>query len=230
MKAKFLVVDDEPKVADSIAQILEEEGYEVITAGDDLWALYYYDEFQPDLIILDILFGDDERMGLDILKKIREKDETIPIIMLTGLSEDELEPRSFKYGAVDFVRKSISTKALLARVEARLPRALRELTVIDDHIKIDKSNHSVKVKRNGEWQSVHFEPKEEGVLIKLVSNPGHVITRERLYEIFFPDTEDPANALNRCIHELRKRLEPDPRDPQYILTKRGVGYYFVEYR
>jgi DNA-binding response OmpR family regulator len=175
MKARILIVDDEPKQVSSFARSLEQEGYEVVIAKDDLEALYLLEVFQPDLIVLDICFGSNERKGLDILKKICEKDETIPIIMLTGLSEDELEPRSFKYGAVDFVRKSISAKALLARVEARLPRALRELTVIDDHIKIDKSNHSVKVKRNGEWQSVHFEPKEEGVLIKLVSNPGQVI-------------------------------------------------------
>jgi two-component system response regulator VicR len=215
MKAKILIVDDEPEVAESLAQILEEEGYEVITAEDDLWALYYYDEFQPDLIVLDICLGGGERT---------------PIIMLTGLSEAELEALSFDLGATDFARKSIPKEALLRRVKARLPRALRELIVINDHIKIDKSNNSVKVKSNGEWQRVHFEPKEEAVLMKLVNNPGQVITRERLYETFFPDTKDPANALDRCIYELRTRLEPDRHSPQYILTKRGVGYYFVDYR
>lgn len=232
MKAKILVVDDVPEVAKSLARVLEQQGYRVITAGDDAEALYYYDEFQPDLIILDICFGYDERMGFDILKEIRvqKNDKTTPIIMLTGLSEDELEPRSFDYGATDFVRKSPSTEALLARVKARLPRVLRELTRIDDTIEIDGDSNSVKVKRNGEWQEVHLEPKEYEILIKLVENACQVITRERLYDQFFPDAKDPANSLNRCISELRKKLEPDPRNPLYILTKRGVGYKFKNFR
>lgn len=230
MKARILIVDDEPKQVSSFARSLEQEGYEVVIAKDDLEALYLLEVFQPDLIVLDICFGSNERKGLDILKKIREKDETIPIIMLTGLSEDELELRSFKYDATDFVRKSINTKALLARVKARLPRALWKPTEIDGRIKTDLGNYSVKVKRDGEWEEVHLEPKEFEILKKLVSNPGRVVPRERLYETFFPDTEDPANALSRCIYELRKELEPEPRNPQYILTKRGVGYQFKDYR
>ena len=150
--------------------------------------------------------------------------------MLTGVDGDEPEVRSLEYKATDFVRKSVSTRVLRARVERRLPRALRELIVIDNHIRIDRHSDLVQVKENGEWQEVHFEPKEEAILLKLVSHPGQVITRESLYEAFFPDTKDPANALNRCINELRKKLEPDPSNPRYILTKRGIGYKFVDYR
>lgn len=232
MKAKILVVDDVPEVAKSLARVLEQQGYKVITAGDDAEALYYYDEFQPDLIILDIRFGYDERMGFDILKEIRvqKNDKTTPIIMLTGLSEDELEPRSFDYGATDFVRKSPSTEALLARVKVRLPCVLRELIRIDDTIEIDGESDSVKAKKNGEWQEVPLEPKEYEILMKLVKNAGRVITREILYDQFFPGAKDPANSLNRCISELRKKLEPDRRNPQYILTKRGVGYWFKHFR
>lgn len=232
MKAKILVVDDEPEVASSLAQSLEEKGYEVIIAEDDREALYYFDKVQPDLIILDIRFGPyDERMGLDILKEIRELkgDRATPIIMLTGLSEEELEPLSFNLGATDFVRKSVSTKGLLARIKARLPRAIREPIVIDDRIEIDLSNNSVKVKRGDEWQRVHFEPKEFAVLRKLVLNPGRVIEREVL-ENSFEDAENQAKTLNSYISKLRSELEPDPRDPQYILTKRGVGYWFKDYR
>jgi two-component system KDP operon response regulator KdpE len=232
MKAKILVVDDEPKVVNSLAQVLEKEGYEVITAGDDAEALYYYDEFQPDLIILDIGFGDNERKGLDILEEIRvlKNDRTVPIIMLTGLADVRLPPDSYDKDADHFVRKSESTDYLLALVKRCLRRSKPELVVIGDRIEIDRSSRSVKKKTDGEWERVHFEPKEFDVLEKLVSNPGRVITREVLYDNFFLDSEDPANALNRCIYELRKRLEPDPPNPQYILTKRGVGYCFVDYR
>jgi len=229
MKAKILIVDDEPEVANSLAQILHKEGYEVKTAGDDVEALYYYDEFQPDLIILDIRIGVEERMGLDILKKIREKDKTIPIIVLTGLADDELEWLSLDLGAIDFVSKSRPAKALLAHVKRRLPRSMRELVVIDDYIEIDQCNNSVRVRKNGEWQRVHLEPKEEAILMKLVNNRGRVITREVL-ENLFPNAKDPAATLHRYIWELRNKLEPDPRNPQYILTKRGVGYEFEKYR
>ncbi len=231
MKAKILIVDDEPKQISSFAQSLEQQGYEVVIAKDDREALYLFDEIQPDLIVLDICFGFDERMGLDILKEIRElrNDKTTPIVVLTGLTDDELEPQSFDLRATDFVSKSRPTKALLARLKARLPHAMDELVVIDDCIEINWGNHSIKVKRDGEWQRVHFEPIEFAILKKLVNNSGRVIERKVL-ENFFPNAKNPSATLNRYISELRHILEPDPDDPQYILTKRGVGYWFEDYK
>jgi len=232
MKARILIVDDEPEQVSALARILEQESYEVAIAEDDLWALYYYDEFRPDLIILDIGLGGNERKGLDIVEEIRvlKNDKTIPIIMLTGLADVRLPPESIKRDADYFVRKSESTEYHLELVKRCLRRSKPQLVMIDDLIEIDRSSRSVRKKTDSEWERVHLEPKEFDVLDKLVSNPGRVITREALYDNFFPDSEDPANALNRCIYELRQRLEPDPRNPQYILTKRGVGYYFVNYR
>jgi DNA-binding response OmpR family regulator len=226
MKAKILIVDDEPEQVRAFARILKQEGYEVKLAKDDLWALYLYDEFRPDLIILDIGFGYNKRKGIDILKEIREKDKTIPIIMLTGLADDGLDSLSYDKDADYFVSKSVSTESLLALVKRCLRRSKPRLDKIDDRIEMDLGNYRVRVKKDSEWQRVPFEPKEFKVLEKLVLNRGRVITREKLYSQFFPDAEDPANALNRCIHELRKELEPDLRNPQYILTIRGVGYMF----
>jgi len=226
MKAKILIVDDEPEQVSALAQGLEQEGYEVVIAQDELEALYLYDEFQPNLIILDIGFGPDMRKGLDILKKIRERDEQIPVIMLTGLSEDDLELRSFDLKATHFVSKSRPIEAILVRVKARLPNAP---TMKDEHLEIDLARDSVKVKRDGAWQEVHLEPLEFEVLNKLVSNPGRVMLLEVL-ERLFPNAKNPATTVRRYISELRTELEPDPSNPQYILTKRGVGYWFKDYR
>ena len=223
------MVDDEPEQIAALARILEQQGYEVAIAEDDPEAWFLLDEFRPDLIVLDICLGSNERGGFDLLKRIKAKDLSIPLIVLTGLPGEELELRSLDLEAVDFVRKSSSTEVLLARVKRRFPLALREPIVIDGLIKIDPSGHRVWATRDDEWQEVHLEPREFELLSKLVSNPGRVISRQVL-ENLFPDAQDPGATLNRYISELRAALEPDPRNPQYILTKRGTGYWFKDYR
>ena len=180
--------------------------------------------------MLDICFGYEERKGLDILKAIRQEDKKIPVIMLTSLDDDRLDPLSYDLDADQFVSKSMSTKALLARAKRCLRRDKPGLEVIDDNIEIDRGNRSVKKKTDGEWQRVPVQPKEFDVLEELVSNAPRVITREALYDKFFSDVQDPASALNRCISELRHKLEPDRSNPQYILTTRAVGYWFKDYK
>jgi DNA-binding response OmpR family regulator len=224
------MADDEPEQIRPFARILEQEGYEVGIVEDDLEALYLLDEWQPDMIILDIRFGYNRRKGLDILKEIREKNNTLPIIMLTGLSDVRLPEDSIDRDADYFVSKSEPTGYLLALVQRCLRRSKPGVIRIDDRIEIDPGNYSVKVKRDCQWQPLHFERKEFDLLYKLVSNPGRVIRREDLYYEFFPDAKDPAVTLNRYISELRKKLEPEPDQPQYILTKRGIGYWFKDYR
>jgi len=226
MKARILIVDDEPEQVCPFARILKQEGHEVVIAEDDPEAWYLLDEFRPDLIILDICLGRNERGGFDLLKRIKAKDKAIPIIVLTKLRDEEVELRSLDLKAVGIVRKASSTRVLLAHVRRWLPS---EIIPIDDCIKIDLGAHRVWVKRDGEWQEVHLEPRELELLKKLVSNPGRVITREVLWNLF-PDAEDLDATLNRYISELRTKLEPDPHNPQYILTKRGVGYWFKDCR
>jgi DNA-binding response OmpR family regulator len=229
MKATILIVDDLPESIREFAEILGDEGYEVIIAENELEARYYLDERRPDLIILDIGFGYEERKGLDILKVIRKNDKTISIMMLTGLDDDRLDPLSYDLDADQFASKSMSTPALLARVKRFLRRDKSEIEMIDDQIEINRGSRSVKKNSDDGWHEVHLQPKEFDVLEYLVTNAGRVIPREVLYERFFSDAKDPANALNRCIRELRRKLEPDPGRPQYVSTIRGVGYCFMDY-
>lgn len=234
MQPTILLADDEPDFLQLLSQQLAEAGYKVETAEDDLAALYLYDERQPDMVILDIRFGPNERLGLDILKAIRQDrgDTTTPILMLTSLSapniREQVEPRSFDLGATDFVPKSIGPKGLMARIRARLPQALRNVMVIDDYLEVDTQAQTIRRKSNNQWQPVTLEPKEFRILIKLIQNPGRVIERQVL-ENFFDDTPDPSRVLNRYISELRRKIEPDPSQPEYILTKRQVGYKFRDY-
>ena len=227
MKAKILIVDDKLHTVSALSSILKQDGCEVILVQDAPWALYYHETLHPDLIILDIEFGYEERKGLDILKEIRERrnDTTTPIIMLTGLDEDELEPISFRYGAIDFAKKTSSTEGLLARVKARLP----PLLYADEYLKIDLDTYLVQVKTDDGWQDIHLEPQEFELLRRLIVNPGQVIRREKLNDLFL-DAQDPDNTLNHNISVLRKKLEPDSSSPKYILTERGVGYLFKSYK
>jgi DNA-binding response OmpR family regulator len=229
MKATILIVDDRPDTVCAFAKVLEDDGYEVLPiAADELDARYFLDEHQPDLVILDIQFGNEQRKGFDILKAIREKDKTIPIIMLTELLDERLDPLSYNLDADHFVSKLWKTETLLARVRRCLRRDRPEIEIVDDRLEIDRGSRSVKKAKDAVWSRVHLQPKEFDVLEHLLSNAGQVITREILYARFFQDATDPANSLNRCIRELRRKLEPDPANPRYIVTTRGVGYCFED--
>lgn len=229
MKAKILLVDDKPEQIQAFAQVLALEGYETVVAQDDLWAMYLVDEFQPDLIVLDIRFGHDHRKGLDILKQIRAQDKMLPVVMLTGLIEDGLDAQSYDRDADHFISKSASPQSLLALVRRSLRRRESGLEKIDDRLEMDKDGGSARVERNGEWQTLHFEHLECQVLKKLMYNRGQTIPRADL-ERLFVRSQDPANSLNRCISEIRSKIEIDPRHPEYLITVRSVGYCFQDDR
>ena len=186
MKWKILIVDDKYESVSALIERLEQEGYEVIYAEDDRWAIHHYEDFAPDLIIPDIAFGGNARLGLDILNEIRQvkNDNTTPIIMLTGLDGDELALTSYNRDADYFVRKTASTKEILALVKRCLRRLKPETVLIDEYIEIDRNTRSVRKKTDGEWSSIDFEPKEYDMLIRLVDNCGRVVLREVLERIF----------------------------------------------
>ncbi len=230
MKFKILLIDDNPDALKLYKRNLEDHDYQVITASNDIEAYYLLETQIPDLIVLDISFGDNDRLGITILKWIRDKlGEAVPVIMLTGVKQDELEPLSFNLGASDFAWKTISIDGLLARVHTRLGRSQIPI-IIDDYLRVDLNNAAMSVKRDEEWQLIPLHPREWDVFKKLFLHPGRIIPRENFLENIFADADNSERALNICISRLRSLIEPNPPDWQYILTRYGVGYSFREYR
>jgi two-component system alkaline phosphatase synthesis response regulator PhoP len=222
MATRILVVDDNPNVISFVQPALEREGYQVVTANDGAEALYQAEEFDPELIVLDIEMP--EPNGLEVCRQLRQRGDQAPIIFLTvrdSVTDLEL---GFEFGANDYVTKPFDVRELLARIKARLPPRRME---IDDHLRIDVSRHKVWVRRDDEWQEASLTPKEFDLLQYLVYNAGRPIGKATLLEqVFdFPDDVE-TKTVEKHIWALRQKLESNPAEPRYILNVRGIGYKF----
>jgi len=227
MAFKILVVDDhiddEEYPINELPGILRSAGYEVITTSN---AENSYDliwECHPDLIVLDIMFGNLGPYGIEITKAIRLNDWNMPIILVTNEAKETGDVLSgFEAGADDYVTYPCDNRVILARIRANLPPAVVR---IDDRIEIDFTNRIVRVKKLGEWNPVHFQPLEFELFKTLVIHEGIVVLsltlKERVWGKLVSDT-----ALQTAISRIRKKVEPDPRNPQYILTIQELGYRF----
>jgi two-component system OmpR family response regulator/two-component system alkaline phosphatase synthesis response regulator PhoP len=224
---KVLVVDDEESILKIVDFALREEGYEVATAPDAEVACELMDEFQPDLIVLDIMLP--ERSGYDFCREVRQKSET-PIIFLSARSEELDRVLGLELGADDYVTKPFSPRELVSRVRAHLRRAgippqpaTGPINV--GNLQIDSDSYQVSV--NG--QPVHLTTSEFRILEILAQQPGKVYSRmamlEHLWKGGFVGDE---RTIDFHIHNLREKIEPNPRQPAYVLTVRGLGYRLVE--
>lgn len=227
MAFKILIVDDhiddEEYPINELPGILRDAGYEVITTSDGENAYDLVEECKADLIILDIMFGNLGPYGIEITKSIRLNDWTIPIILVTNeAKETEDVLRGFKAGADDYVTYPCDNRVILARVRANLPF---DVVRIDDYIEINFINRIVRIKKDGEWTEVHFTPLEFDLFKILVINAGTVVLslnlKERVWEKPVSDS-----ALQTAISRIRKKIEPDPRHPTYIITVQEIGYRF----
>lgn len=225
--AKILVVDDERVLVKGIKFNLENEGYEVTTGsnGEDAVELARAGEF--DLIILDLMMPVID--GLQACMKIREF-SNVPIIMLTARSEDTDKIIGFECGADDYITKPFNILELKARIRALLRRAgaseQREKTAgrLDaGEIALDSGSRSAW--KNG--QPVELTVKEFDLVELMMKNPGRVYSRENLLNLVWGyEYMGDFRTVDVHVRRLREKLEPDPANPQYILTKWGVGYYF----
>lgn len=224
---RVLVVDDEKLLVKGIKFNLENDGYQVDTAYDGAQALSMVKEQKYDIIILDLMLPEVD--GLEVCRKIREN-SNLPVIMLTAKSEGVDKLIGFEYGADDYVTKPFDILELKARIRAILRRAGSQpaADLQDDQIKvgdllIDTAQRSVF--KNG--RATDLTAKEFDLLVMLARNPGRVFSREGLLSVVWgEDYPGDIRTVDVHVRRLREKLETDDANPEYILTKWGVGYYF----
>ncbi len=228
MMRTVLVVDDEPKIVQLARDYLEYAGFAVLTAADGRTALETARRQRPDLVVLDIgLPGLD---GLDVTRELR-RDSTIPIVMLTA-RDDELDKLlGLELGADDYLTKPFSPRELVARVKAVLRRS-EHVTAPSDRIRADDVVLDVpRMRAEVGGRAVELTPTEFKLLATLAASPGRIFTRSQLLDalrgVAFESYE---RAIDSHIKNLRRKIEPDPREPRYVLTVYGVGYRFADDR
>lgn len=229
MSARVLVVDDEKSIVDIIKYNLKKEGYEVITAYDGEEAVKLNEENEPDLILLDIMMP--KLDGYAACRKIREKYDT-PIIMLTARAEEVDKVLGLELGADDYVTKPFGTRELMARVKANLRRrsSAEQAEGEDNQNVLSFGPLSIdlklfEVKKGG--KVIDLTLREYELLKFLASQKTQVFSRETLLEkVWGYEYFGDVRTVDVTVRRLREKIEDDPGKPVYILTKRGVGYYF----
>ncbi len=226
----ILVVDDEERMVRFIRLNLEHDGFRVFEAFNGNQAIDKIRSNLPDLVLLDVMLPDVD--GFEVLRIIREV-STVPVIMLTAKGEEDDRVRGLELGADDYITKPFSPRELSSRVRAVLRRtetsgpSKHGLIEVDDRLKIDFDRREVWV----EGQLVKLRPTEYRLLYHLVQNAGWVISHDQLLaKVWGYEYRDEPHYVRLYINYLRKKLEKDPSNPKYILTERGLGYRFVDFR
>ncbi len=224
---KILVVEDEKLISDIIKFSLEKEGYQVVTAYDGNEAIRLYEEQKPDLILLDIMLPNKD--GFEVCKEIRKVGNK-PIIMLTAKDTEIDKVLGLEIGADDYVTKPFSNRELVARIKALLRRynaddglndapviSAGDITINDTTYEVHKRGELLNLTHR-EFEILHYFAKRKGV----------VLTREHLLQaVWGYDYFGDERTVDVTIRRLREKIEDNPSNPEYIITKRGLGYYFA---
>jgi two-component system response regulator RegX3 len=224
MKPRILVVEDEPSISEPLADNLAREGFEPQVASTLESAREAVRDTMPDLILLDVMLPDGD--GRDLARDIRRGSD-VPIIMLTARGEEIDRVVGLELGADDYVVKPFSMRELTARIRAIMRRGRgveRRGPIEIGDVRLDPASRICT--KAGE--PVELAAKEFDLLHLLMSNPGEVLTREKIMdEVWDPHWFGPTKTLDVHISWLRKKIEDDPSNPQYITTIRGVGFRFL---
>jgi DNA-binding response OmpR family regulator len=229
-RRRILVVDDEERMVRFIRLNLEHDGFQVSEAFNGKEAIQKIRDVTPDLILLDVMMPDLD--GFEVLETVREV-SNVPVIMLTAKGEEDDRVRGLELGADDYVTKPFSPRELVSRVKAVLRRtesssgSMHGLIEVDDRLKIDFDRREIWL----EGKLVKLRPTEYRMLYHLVQNAGWVVTHDQLLtKVWGYEYRDEPHYVRLYINYLRQKLEADPSNPKYILTERGVGYRFVDFR
>ncbi len=225
----ILVVDDEPHIVRFTAMNLEVEGFRVETASNGLEALEVLDQRGPvDLVVLDVMMP--ELDGFETLRRIRGQ-SSVPVIFVTVRGDEADRVAGLDLGADDYLTKPFSPRelisrirALFRRIEATDPPRLHEV-VVDDWLTINFDQSMVIT----DGRKVHLRPTEYRLLYQLVNNSGQLLSHDNLLErVWGPEYRGEHQYVRTYVTYLRQKLERDPRNPEYILSERGLGYRFKE--
>ncbi len=229
-RRRILVVDDEERMVRFIRLNLEHDGFQVSEAFNGRQAVQKLRDVNPDLILLDVMMPDLD--GFEVLEMIREI-SNVPVIMLTAKGEEDDRVRGLELGADDYVTKPFSPRELVSRVRAVLRRtegasgSMHGLIEIDERLKIDFDRREVWL----EGKIVKLRPTEYRLLFHLVQNAGWVVSHDQLLaKVWGYEYRDEPHYVRLYINYLRQKLEKDAANPKYILTERGVGYRFIDFR
>ena len=221
---KILIADDDPQILRALRITLAARGYEVVTASDGREALRLAADAHPDIIVLDL--GMPGLTGIQVIEGVRGW-STVPILVVSGRSDSLDKVLALDAGADDYVTKPFAADELLARIRAlarRTPSATDEPVVSFGDVTVDLAARSVS--RAG--AAVRLTPTEWRLLEVLVRNPDRLVTRETLLtEVWGPQYTTDTGYLRLYLGQLRKKLEPQPSKPRFLLTEAGMGYRFV---
>lgn len=226
MNELILVVDDEPKIVRLARDYLERSNFRVLPAEDGITALAAARQEKPDLVILDLnLPGLD---GLDVCRALR-RESSVPIIMLTARAEEMDRLIGLELGADDYIVKPFSPRELVARVRAVLRRAQGEVQTAEvvhvGALEIDLNGHRVTLGN----EAIKLTRIEFTMLAILAQHPGQTFSRAQLIDRLHGTADGSYDrSIDAHIKNLRRKLETDPADPQYILTVYGIGYQFTD--
>lgn len=227
VRTTVLVVDDERSLRDFVRRNLEVRNFEVLTAANGLEGLALFSTEHVDLVIVDLMMP--HMNGLEMIRRIRQQ-SLLPIVVLSALGDEEDKVQALNHGADDYLTKPFGVGELLARVHAVLrraqwagPAAPEASRLVYGDLVVDQERHRVTL--SGE--AIDLTPTEFALLVLLMSKAGKVLPhRMILQEVWGPEYGDETEYLRVYIGRLRQKIEPDPSNPHYLLTERGVGYSF----
>lgn len=218
----ILIVDDEKLIVKGLRHSLEQQGYKVFAAYDGAQALNTIAKEKIDFIILDLMLPDID--GMILCKEIREE-HSMPILMLTAKDGDYDKILGFEFGADDYMTKPFNTLELIARIKAitrRFKIKKDDSIIVIENLVINKDERTLYIDDN----RIKLTAKEFDILYLLAKNPGRVYTREQIFHHIWEEEPLDVRTIDVHIRNLREKIEKEVKNPEYIMTKWGVGYYF----